>query len=160
MSFTCKQIGIIETGYEKPEDMPIQPAGSDMKGTILLYDEYIEGLESIELFSHLILLYKFHKADRVKLRVTPFMDSNERGIFATRAPIRPNHIGLSVVRLTGIEGNRLYIDKINVINGTPLIDIKPYIPRFDVISEANNGWLPDDVDLKKIKSDDRFGVDG
>jgi tRNA (adenine37-N6)-methyltransferase len=156
MDFTFKQIGTIQTKYDTPEEMPIQPKGSDMKGTVILFDEYIEGLDSIDLFSHLILLYCFHQVKDMKLKVKPFLDSQERGVFATRAPLRPNHIGLSVVRLIEVKGNKLFIDNIDVLNGTPLLDIKPYVPKFDIYNDANNGWLPGDVDLKNVKSDTRF----
>lgn len=159
MLYSFKQIGTIHTRYESPEDMPIQLKGSDTKGTIVLSDEYIEGLDSIELFSHLILLYSFHKVNDTKLKVKPFLDSQERGIFATRTPVRPNHIGLSVVRLIEVKGNKLFVDNIDILNGTPLLDIKPYVPEFDIYIDANSGWLPNDVNLKNVKSESRFGED-
>jgi len=149
-------IGIINTPFKTSDDMPIQPKGSEAIGKIIVFDEYLEGLESIKEFSHLILLFHFHKAKEMKLKVKPFLDSQERGIFATRSPVRPNPIGLSVVRLIEIKSNVLTVGNVDMLDGTPLLDIKPYVAKFDIFNDANNGWLPNDVDLKNVKSDKRF----
>ena len=108
------------------------------------------------MFKYVILIYVFHKSKAVRLKVVPFLDSVERGVFATRAPVRPNHLGFSVVRLLRRDGNKLYVSNIDVLDGTPLLDIKPYIAKFDIYEDANNGWLSDDLNISKIKSDGRF----
>ncbi|MFH1051343.1 MAG: tRNA (N6-threonylcarbamoyladenosine(37)-N6)-methyltransferase TrmO [bacterium] len=149
-------IGIINTPFINLENMPIQPKASEAIGKITIFDEYIEGFDSVSLFSHLFLLYHFHQIQQKKIKVKPFLDNKERGIFATRAPSRPNPIGLSIVRLLEVKGNELIVGNVDMLDGTPLLDIKPYVPRFDIFQDANNGWLPDDVDLKNIKSDTRF----
>jgi tRNA-Thr(GGU) m(6)t(6)A37 methyltransferase TsaA len=154
--FEFNYIGIINTPFIKLEDMPIQPKGSKSIGTITLFDEYIQGLECIKEFSHLILLYLLHQVKEMKLKVKPFLDSKQRGIFSTRAPVRPNPIGLSIVRLIDVKGNVLSVENVDMLDGTPLLDIKPYVPKFDIFPEANNGWLLEDVELKNVKSDFRF----
>ena len=138
--------------------MPIQPAGAkDVKGTIELFPEYLEGLKDIEGFSHIIMLYHFHKSEGFKLSVVPFLDKVSRGVFSTRAPKRPNAIGLSVIKLQSIQDNRLHIENVDVLDGTPLLDIKPYVPAFDVQSEVKMGWLEQTSKAVKDKrSDERF----
>lgn len=138
--------------------MPIQPTGaSGVEGTIEIEPEYVEGLKDLEGFSHIILLYFFHQTKTTRLTVTPFLDTQMRGVFATRAPSRPNPIGLSIVQLSKIEENVLTIKNIDVMDGTPLIDIKPYVPEFDGQAEARTGWLEKQKGkVKKRKSDKRF----
>ncbi len=158
MSISITPIGIIETPFDDLKGMPIQPSGADkIQGTIIIDKEYEEGLSDLEGFSHIILLYHFHKSKGYNLMVKPFMDDQQRGLFATRAPRRPNPIGLSIVQLIKIENNKISIQGIDVLNGTPLIDIKPYVPGFDAREVTKLGWL--DKNYKKsesLKSDDRF----
>jgi tRNA-Thr(GGU) m(6)t(6)A37 methyltransferase TsaA len=119
--------------------------------------ELAAGLKDLEGFSHVILLYHLHKVRRVDLTVTPFLDSEQRGVFATRAPTRPNPIGLSIVALLRIEGNRLYLGNVDILDGTPLLDIKPYVPEFDQPLEARAGWLEEvRGKVRSVKSDERF----
>jgi len=138
--------------------MPIQPSGGKgIQGAIELYTEYVEGLQDLEGFSHIILIYHFHLSERYSLKVKPFMDENLRGIFSTRAPRRPNPIGISVVGLKEIEGNILHIEDVDIVDGTPLLDIKPYVPEFDITEVKRTGWLSKKADkVHKFKSDKRF----
>lgn len=153
-----KPIGIIHTPFHTPEDMPIQPGGAgDTTGTVTVDEQYLEGLADLDGFSHVYLLYFFHKAKRVAMTVTPFMDTSPRGVFATRSPLRPNHIGLSIVRLAAIAGNIVTVQGIDVLDGTPLLDVKPYIAAFDAVRQSRSGWMkasPTEVSTKR--SDDRF----
>jgi tRNA-Thr(GGU) m(6)t(6)A37 methyltransferase TsaA len=135
-------IGIIHTPFTDVAGMPIQPAGATgVSGTVEVFDEYLEGLKDLDGFSHIILLYVFHRSDGFKLRVVPFMDTELRGLFATRAPKRPNPIGLSVVQLNRIEGGILHVQNVDMLDGTPLLDIKPYVPEFDRHTQVRTGWL-------------------
>lgn len=153
-------IGTIHSPFKDLEGMPTQPIGAkDIKGEIHLKKEFKEGLKDLEEFSHIILIYHFHLSRGHQLHVKPFLDNVERGVFATRAPKRPNPIGMSVVRLENIEGSKIHISNIDVVDGTPLLDIKPYIPNFDKCKgeEVCIGWFEDkheDADHKR--SDDRF----
>lgn len=153
-----KPIGIIHTPFTKPEGMPIQPKGAaGICGTIELFDEYHAGLKDLDGFSHIILLYHFHQSHGFKLQVVPFMDSELRGLFATRAPKRPNPIGISVVQLVIIENGVLHIQNVDIIDGTPLLDIKPYVPDFDSPQYIRTGWFEQaGKTLSSRKSDDRF----
>lgn len=136
-----KPIGIIRSVHSKPEETPIQPVyAAGCKGSVELFPEYAEGLKDLDGFSHIYLVFHLHLAKGVKLMVKPFMDDTERGVFATRAPCRPNGIGLSIVRLLRIEGNILHIDGVDVLDGTPLLDIKPYTEKFDCVKTLSNGW--------------------
>jgi tRNA-Thr(GGU) m(6)t(6)A37 methyltransferase TsaA len=136
-----KPIGIIHSPFKHREDTPIQPSRSDAIGEIEVFKEYQEGLEDIEGFSHIILIYWFHKSRGHRLKVKPFLDEKLRGLFATRAPRRPNQIGLSVVRLLRRKENILSVKGIDVIDGTPLLDIKPYVPDFESYEKIKIGWL-------------------
>jgi tRNA (adenine37-N6)-methyltransferase len=151
-------VGIIHSPFKSLAGMPIQPTSdASAAGTVEIYPEFITGLKDLDGFSHIILLYHLHQAGPAKLEVTPFLDTQERGIFATRAPTRPNAIGLSVVKLNKIEGNTLYVDQLDILDGTPLLDIKPYIPEFDHRPDARTGWLEQARGkVKRTKSDDRF----
>lgn len=153
-----KPIGIIHSPYREPRGTPIQPtAAQDAEGTIEIFPEYAKGLKDIEEFSHIILVYHFHLSKEVSLKVKPYMDDDLHGIFATRAPSRPNPIGISIVRLNKVEGNILHIKNVDVVDGTPLLDIKPYIPEFDVQKAEKKGWLEKHVNkLQKTKDDGRF----
>lgn len=153
-----KPIGIIHTPFAGPAGTPIQPKrGKGGKGTIELFPEYAEGLADLDGFSHIILVYHFHRSEGYQLKVTPFLDDTPRGLFATRAPRRPNQIGLSVVRLNRIEGATLHIEDIDILDGTPLLDIKPYVSVFDEVVDFRIGWLTGKVKRAKDKdADDRF----
>lgn len=158
MDFSITPIGTIHTPFDDLAGMPIQPSGAaQVQGTIVMDKEYEQGLSDLEGFSHIILLYHFHKSKGYNLMVKPFMDDQKRGLFSTRAPKRPNPIGLSIVRLIKIEGRRLTIEGIDVLNGTPLIDIKPYVPGFDTKEVTAIGWLEKSyTKATALKSDNRF----
>lgn len=154
-----KPIGIIHSDFNNIQNMPIQPTGAKAsKGYIEIDNKYIEGLKDLEEFSHIIIIYYFHKADKVKLTIKPFLDNNTHGVFSTRAPVRPNHIGLSVVEIHEIKENIISVKNIDVLNGTPVLDIKPFVPAFDVPkSEVRIGWLASNVQNAAAKlSDNRF----
>ncbi len=151
-------IGILHTPFSNLEDMPIQPRGAGgIKGELILDEQFVPGLKDLDGFSHIYLLYFFHKVTNFNLTVTPFLDHTPHGLFATRAPKRPNPIGLSVVRLVGIEGNRLLLEDVDMLNGTPVLDIKPYVPAFDQPEDVRVGWLTGrDDQAQNKRSDDRF----
>lgn len=158
MTFDISPIGFIETPFNDLEGMPIQPSGAaDVMGTLVLDKSFEQGLNDLDGFSHIILLYHFHQSKGYKMMVKPFLDDQKRGLFSTRAPRRPNPIGLSIVRLIKREGNRVAIKGIDVLNGTPLIDIKPYVPEFDTKDVSAVGWLEKNQQkARSLKSDDRF----
>jgi len=151
-------IGIIHSPFTETEGMPIQPPGAKgVHGTVEIFKEYSDGLKDIEGFSHIILLFYFHKSEGFKLQVSPFLEQDVHGVFAVRAPRRPNPLGLSIVKLDRREGNLLYIDNPDIIDGTPLLDIKPYIPDFDAYPDALPGWQgKHHGKVRNFKSDDRF----
>lgn len=155
----CHPIGVIHTPFQNREGMPIQPTGARRtRGTIEVYPEYTEGLRDLDGFSHIILLYQFHLSETYSLIVTPFMDTTPRGLFSTRAPRRPNPIGLSIVRLLGVKDHALSVEGIDVIDGTPLLDIKPYVPVFDQPDgEIRSGWVAASKgDVEERRADKRF----
>jgi tRNA (adenine37-N6)-methyltransferase len=158
MKIHLNPIGIIHTPFKQTAGMPIQPSGArGVKGTIELKPEFMDGLKDLEGFSHIILIYHFHKSKKHELIVTPFLDSKTHGVFATRAPNRPNPVGISIVKLLKIESNILYIEHVDIIDKTPLIDIKPYVPQFDKSSSVKTGWLEKKKRSVIFKtSDDRF----
>jgi tRNA-Thr(GGU) m(6)t(6)A37 methyltransferase TsaA len=158
MDFTFKPIGVICSPYKKLEGMPIQPSGAiGVQGKIEVLPEYADGLADLDGFSHIILLYVFDKVSQIMLSVKPFLDSAPRGVFATRAPTRPNPIGLSIVKLLRVKGNTLYIENVDVLHGTPLLDIKPYVPGFDHYPQARIGWLEKSKQkITETKANDRF----
>ena len=140
--FTYTPIGTIHSPFTEPAGMPIQPAGATaIRGTILMEEQFREGLRDLCGFSRIILLYAFHRSQGYMLEVVPFLDTVPHGIFATRAPRRPNAIGLSIVRLISVNGCELVIEDIDVVDGTPLLDIKPYVPEFDCYPDEMSGWL-------------------
>jgi len=151
-------IGVIRTPYQTVEGMPIQPAGAaDTLGRVELNDEYVNGLKDLDGFSRIILIYQFHQSAGYDLIVKPFMDDTTRGLFSTRAPRRPNPIGISIVELLQVEANTLHVVGIDVLDGTPLLDIKPYVPRFDSFPEAAIGWMTGkDRNARALKADKRF----
>ncbi|UCD82754.1 MAG: tRNA (N6-threonylcarbamoyladenosine(37)-N6)-methyltransferase TrmO [Desulfobacterales bacterium] len=137
-----RPIGIIHSPFKTPEGTPIQPTGAaDVEGRVEIFPEYTEGLDDLAGFSHIFLIYHFHLSKKFSLKVTPFLDSRQRGLFATRAPSRPNPVGLSVVRLVAITNGNLTVKDIDVVNGTPLLDLKPYVPAFDVRKVDRIGWI-------------------
>ena len=146
-----KPIGIIHSPHQEEKKTPIQPVYAEgIKGKVEIYPEYVEGLKDIEGFSHIYLIYYFHRTNDVKLITKPFLEDTERGIFAIRAPFRPNKIGLSIVKLLKQENNYLYIENVDILDGTPLLDIKPYIARFDSFEVIKSGWQ-DNVDEATAK---------
>ena len=153
-----KAIGIIHSPFKTIENMPIQPKGAqDVVGSVEVYPDFAEGLKDLEGFSHIYLIFQLHKAKQGRLIVTPFMDKTPRGVFSTRSPARPNPIGLSIVELVKREGHVLTIKGLDILDGTPLWDIKPYIHSFDAVKNSRSGWMTASVDeVKKKRSDDRF----
>jgi tRNA (adenine37-N6)-methyltransferase len=151
-------IGIIHSPFKNIKGMPIQSAGAKgIKGTIELDPKFTVGLKDLEGFSHIILLYHFHLSKSYSLTVKPFLDEAMHGVFATRAPRRPNPIGLSIVKLLSIEGRTLHIEEVDIVDGTPLLDIKPYVPEFDVKRAKRIGWLSKTVGRVYVtKADERF----
>ena len=151
-------IGVIHSPHKTIENMPIQPKGAqEVLGSVEVDEKYIAGLQDIEGFSHIYLLYSFHKAQRTEMVVTPFTDSQTRGVFSTRSPLRPNHIGISIVELVSVEGNRLFIKGVDILDGTPLLDIKPYVEKFDDVRDSISGWQnSSDEEIVKKRSDVRF----
>ena len=142
MEIVMRPIGIIHSPYTKKEDAPIQGAFEpDARGEVEVFAEFEEGLKDIEGFSHLILLYHFDRAGDVKLVRPTFLDDSPHGILACRHPCRPNGIGISIVRLLRREGRILHVAEIDVLDGTPLLDIKPYVPSFDCRPDAASGWI-------------------
>ncbi|MCD6194806.1 tRNA (N6-threonylcarbamoyladenosine(37)-N6)-methyltransferase TrmO [bacterium] len=151
-------IGIIHSSFKKPKGTPIQSSATEgVDGTIEVFPEYAEGLEDLEDFSHIILIYHFHLSKEPFLKVKPFMDNQIHGVFSTRAPSRPNPIGISIVRFVKIKGNILYIQDTDIVDGTPLLDIKPYVPEFDIREVEKIGWLEKNVHkLSTSRDDGRF----
>jgi len=159
MKIEYQPIGVIHTPFKIREGMPIQPSGANgVHGTVEVFQEFTEGLADLEGFSHIILLYHFHQSNDSPLFVTPFMDSQPRGVFSTRAPKRPNPIGISVVKLFKIEGSSLHVENVDIIDETPLLDIKPYVPEFDHYPADRIGWLEQTRGgVREKRSDNRFG---
>jgi len=157
--FVFNPIGTIRSPFTDVAGMPIQPTGArGVRGTVEIFGKYAEGLCDLDGFSRIILIYAFHKCDDCQLTVTPFLDTTPRGIFATRAPCRPNAIGLSVVRLIGVQGRTLIIEDVDILDGTPLLDMKPYVPEFDAYPDASCGWLEKSAQgAESFRSDKRFG---
>ncbi|MDY0163913.1 tRNA (N6-threonylcarbamoyladenosine(37)-N6)-methyltransferase TrmO [Desulfobotulus sp.] len=151
-------IGIIHSPFKTLENMPIQPPGAgEIQGRVRIFPAYVEGLQDLDGFSHIYLIYAFHRAERTEMRVIPYMDSKARGVFATRSPLRPSHLGLSIVELLSVEGGELHVRGIDVLDGTPLLDIKPYIPAFDHREKVRSGWMQQNREaVVAMRSDDRF----
>ena len=138
---TYTPIGVIRSEHQEAEKTPIQPVyARGLPGRAEVRPEYAEGLKDLDGFSHLILLFHFHRAGEPLLTVVPFTDDTPRGVFSTRHPRRPNPIGLSVVRLLRIEDTVLHLEDVDILDGTPLLDIKPYVPRFDGVHDPKGGW--------------------
>jgi tRNA (adenine37-N6)-methyltransferase len=155
---TYTPIGVIRTPFSEPAGMPVQAvAAVGIAGTIELDPAYAEGLADLDGFSHLHLLYHLHRMTGARMTVVPFMDTVPHGLFATRSPARPNPIGLSTVRLVGIEGTRIRIEDVDILDGTPLLDMKPYVPQLDDRAEPRIGWYAGRVErVAEIRADERF----
>jgi tRNA-Thr(GGU) m(6)t(6)A37 methyltransferase TsaA len=153
-----RPIGIIRSPYKETEGTPIQTTGAKgVGGTVEILPERAEGLKDLDGFSHIILIYHFHLSKGYSLTVKPFLDDAPRGVFATRAPKRPNAIGFSVVRLVKIEGDTLHIEHVDIVDSTPLLDIKPYVPEFDSKETERIGWLTGRAEkAAKTGADARF----
>lgn len=150
-------IGKIRTPFKPEDSLPIQSSKSIVKGTAEVEPEYEKGLLSLEGFSHIILIYWFHRAKPPTLVVTPYLDNVQHGVFATRAPARPNPIGLSIVKVLGIKGGTILFEGADMLDETPLLDIKPYVPGFDHRPATRVGWLEGrDNSQDSYDSDNRF----
>ena len=160
MKIEMESIGTIHTEFKKIEGMPIQPTGAKgIKGTIEIKDQYIDGLKDLKDFFHIHIIYLLHKVEGYMLEVKPFMDDNTHGVFATRSPKRPNRIGMSVVKVIDVKDNKVCVENIDVLDETPLLDIKPYVPQLyeDTIDDLKIGWFENNhKKAKSQKSDDRF----
>lgn len=157
-TITYRPIGTIHSQFKKPHDAPIQSVcAANIEGTVEIFPEYTEGLADLEGFSHIILLYHFHLSKRFSLKVKPYLDDQLHGVFATHAPARPNPIGMSIVRLVKVEGGKLHIRDVDILDCTPLLDIKPYVPAFDSRNADKIGWLSGKTDeLTETRDDGRF----
>ena len=154
---TLRPIGVIHSPHQQAEHTPIQPVyARGIRGRAEILPEYLDGLRDLEGFSHVCLIYWFHKASSPRLVVKPFLDDTPRGVFATRASCRPNPIGFSVVRLVRREENVLHLEDLDILDGTPLLDIKPYVTRFDYRENARCGWQ-DNVDERTAEIRGRRG---
>ena len=140
MEIIMHPIGVIHSPFTEKDKTPIQASRSQAIGLVEIYPEFADGLMDIEALSHIYLLYAFHESDGYTLQVKPFLDDQEHGIFATRYPCRPNPLGLSVVKLLSRKENSLTVEGIDTLDGTPLLDIKPYIPDFDLRTDVRTGW--------------------
>jgi tRNA-Thr(GGU) m(6)t(6)A37 methyltransferase TsaA len=151
-------IGVVRSPHAEARGTPIQPsAARGIGGTVEILPQYVPGLQDLDGFSHVILIYHCHLCQGHRLKVKPFMDQVEHGVFATRAPARPNPIGISVVRLLGIEGHVLHVENVDIVDGTPLLDVKPYVPQFDAHQADRIGWLSKNVQrLPHTRDDARF----
>lgn len=148
---TYSPIGVVHSPFKEPKNVPIQAVASQgTVGTIEVYPQYALGLRDLEGFSHVILLYHFHLAKSGSLLVKPFLDDQKHGVFATRSPSRPNSIGISVVQLNNVDDNTLHIQDVDILDGTPLLDIKPYVPKFDHRDAYKIGWLQEKI--QKLES--------
>lgn len=144
MKYQIEPIGLIHSPFKSKDECPVQgTAAEGVKGRIEVFPQYAAGLKDLDTFSHVFLIYLFDRAGHVQLVRPPFLDDDPHGVFATRHPCRPNSIGISIVRLEGCNDGILDVSGIDVLDGTPLIDLKPYVPRFDRFDDANNGWLED-----------------
>ena len=159
-TFTYRSIGIIHSEHKIAEKTPIQSVyAKGCKGQAEIFPEFAAGLRDLEGFSHIYLIYHFHVSPQVKLIVKPFLQDVERGVFSTRTPYRPNAIGLSIVELLKLEGNILHLDGVDILDGTPLLDIKPYTAKFDLHTVKCNGWQ-DEVDEQTAQNRGKRGYNG
>jgi tRNA-Thr(GGU) m(6)t(6)A37 methyltransferase TsaA len=158
MEIVYRSIGTIHSPFQDIKGMPVQPGGAEgVRGRVDILPELAPAMKDLDGFSHLILIYHLHRAGEYKALVVPFLDNQSHGVFATRAPARPNTIGLSVVKLLQVEENQLYIENVDILDGTPLLDLKPYVPEFDAADDVRVGWLEKSRDqVRRKRSDDRF----
>jgi tRNA-Thr(GGU) m(6)t(6)A37 methyltransferase TsaA len=158
MDITFRPIGVISTPFPESRGTPIQPqAAAGAVGAVKVFPKFIQGLQDLDGFSHIFLLYHFHRCQGFSLLVKPFLDEVKRGVFATRAPARPNPIGLSIVRLERIENETLHVLDVDMLDGTPLLDIKPFVPEFDSRDQVRIGWLASNLNkLRGARDDGRF----
>ena len=160
MKIECETIGVVHSPFQQAEGTPIQPArATGSVGTVELDARYVEGLADLAGFSHIILLTYLHRAKPYSLKVVPYLDTVPRGLFATRAPSRPNPIGISIVKLLGIEGHVLTVEGLDLLDGTPVLDIKPYFGEFDRREDVRCGWL-EAVREREVVADNRFAAAG
>jgi tRNA-Thr(GGU) m(6)t(6)A37 methyltransferase TsaA len=158
LSFCLRPIGLIRTPFKRAEGAPIQGvAGSGADGVVEVFTEFVPGLRDVAAFERLWLIYLLDRAAGVQMVVHPYLDAEERGVFATRAPVRPNHLGISVVRLFGVHDGRLSVGDVDMLDDTPLLDIKPYVPAFDAFQNARAGWFEGKSAAHMI-ADGRFGA--
>lgn len=152
-----RPIGVIRTPFATPAGAPIQPRMAEgVEGRVIVFEQYAAGLQDLAGFERIWLIYWFHCAAEPQLLVRPFLDDEQpRGLFATRAPCRPNPIGMSAVRLLGVDGNVLRVSDVDIVDGTPLVDIKPYAPQFDCYPVQRTGWLGRARSARRL-ADDRF----
>jgi len=151
-----RPIGVVHTPFKEPKGTPIQPAMADgARGTVTVFEEFQDGLKDLEGFDRIWLVYWFHLAPKARLVVTAFLDDQEHGVFATRAPARPNPIGISSVRLLRVDGNILTVADVDIVDGAPLLDIKPYAPAHDCYQVQRSGWL-DKAPKSHRVADERF----
>lgn len=135
-------IGVIHSPISREsDDIPFQPFVSEIRGEIEIFEEFQEGLEGIERFSHITVVYYMHEAEKTKLKTIPLTEDEERGIFGTRSPSRPNHLGISTMRLLKLSSRFLEVQGLDVLDGTPVLDIKPYVPKVDIVKGVDNEWL-------------------
>jgi len=143
-------IGIVRTPFVNPAVCPIQSAFSDAAGTVEVFPEFRDGLAGIGSFTHIWLVYLFDRSGKAALRQRPLLDKRHRGVFSIRSPHRPSHLGISVVRLRSVRRGILRVEQVDMLDGSPLLDIKPYVPLFDARNEANSGWLGFQTSGKRI----------
>lgn len=161
LKIAYRPIGVIHTPFKEPKGTPIQPpGGKGIRGTVEVFQEYAEGLKDLGGFSHVILIYHFHLVRKSELVEKPFMDNTPHGVFAIRSPGRPNPIGISAVRLLGVEGNMLHIQDLDIVDRTPLLDIKPYVPQFDPGEGVEIGWYERNIHKMLMTRDDGRFVNG
>ena len=158
-SLTLQPIGVIETPFQEPAGTPIQPSrAKGTSGRVHVYESFREGLQDLDGFERIWLIYWLHRARMGSLLVTPFLDTEKRGVFATRAPSRPSPIGISAVRLVKVRDTVLEIAEVDILDGTPLLDIKPYVPEFDCYAGSRAGWVSASKADRRV-ADDRFSED-
>lgn len=158
MKIQYKPIGVIHSPFQQPAGVPIQPtAAAGVTGSVEVYPEYIEGLKDLDGFSHIYLIYHLHLSNSYSLQVIPFLDEAKRGVFSTRAPHRPNPIGLSIVKILEVNENIIHIEGVDILEGTPLLDIKPYLPTLNPKSGVRIGWAEQkNSGFQWKQSDSRF----
>jgi len=155
-AISFRAIGTIRTPFRQPQGTPIQPAyAEDARGTVQIDPAFAAGLQDLQGFERIWLIYHLDRAAPARLTLIPYRDTREHGVFATRAPCRPNPIGLSCVQLLAVRGARLEVAGVDMLDGTPLLDIKPYVPEFECFPKAKAGWL-DAQRVRRTRADRRF----